>query len=101
MADSTFDLVIRGGTVVDGRGGKPFEADVAIRHGIIAEVGQGLSRGEEEIDAKGRIVTPGRVLPRASHRPGRSADASIYRLLPQAIVRPRDLGELRDRKSVV
>ena len=34
-----FDLVLRGGTVVDGTGGAPFEADVAISAGLIAEVG--------------------------------------------------------------
>ena len=34
------DLVIRGGTVVDGSGGKPFEADVAIAGGKIVEVGK-------------------------------------------------------------
>lgn len=44
----------------------------------------------------GRIVTPGRVLHRAIDRLGRSGDASIYRLIPQAIVRPRDLGEVKD-----
>ncbi len=59
MADGSFDLVIRGGTVVDGTGGEPFEADVAIRDGFIVEVSKVLSRGEEEIDAHGCIVTPG------------------------------------------
>jgi D-lactate dehydrogenase len=42
----------------------------------------------------GRIVTPGRVLHRRLDRLARSCDASIYRLIPQAIVRPRDLGEV-------
>ena len=53
------DLIVRGGTVVDGTGGAPFEADVAISGGKIAEVGKVSARGREEIDAKGRIVTPG------------------------------------------
>ncbi|HEY5908589.1 MAG TPA: FAD-binding oxidoreductase, partial [Vicinamibacteria bacterium] len=44
----------------------------------------------------GRILAPGRVLHRAIDRLGRSGDASIYRLIPQAIVRPRDLGEVSD-----
>jgi len=56
-----FDLVIRGGTVVDGSGGAPFEADVAVKDGRIAVVGKVAGRGAEEIDAKGKIVTPGFV----------------------------------------
>ncbi len=35
----TYDTVIRGGRVVDGTGGEPFVADVAVRDGKIAEVG--------------------------------------------------------------
>jgi N-acyl-D-aspartate/D-glutamate deacylase len=55
------DLVIRGGTVVDGTGAAPFEADVAVQSGRIVEVGRVASRGLEEIDAKGLLVTPGFV----------------------------------------
>ena len=54
-------LVIRGGTVVDGSGGDPIEADVAVRGGTIAAVGKGLPRGDCEIDASGKLVTPGFV----------------------------------------
>ncbi|HEY3695430.1 N-acyl-D-amino-acid deacylase family protein [Phenylobacterium sp.] len=46
---------------MDGSGGQPFEADVAVSGGKIAAVGRVLSRGREEIDAKGRLVTPGYV----------------------------------------
>ena len=56
-----YDLVIRNGTVVDGTGGDLYEADVAIKSGHIVAVGRVASAGEEEIDAKGRIVTPGFV----------------------------------------
>ena len=55
------DLVIRGGTVVDGTGGEPFEADVAIDGGTITAVGRSLPRGREEIDAAGSVVAPGFV----------------------------------------
>ena len=55
------DLVIRGGTVIDGTGREPFQADVAVQDGRIAAVGDGIGRGREEIDARGRIVTPGFV----------------------------------------
>ncbi len=59
--DADFDIVIRGGLVVDGSGGAPFDADVAIKNGKIAVVGTVAGRGAEEIDANGRIVTPGFV----------------------------------------
>ncbi|MCB4858815.1 amidohydrolase family protein [Sphingobium sp. PNB] len=56
-----YDLIIRGGSIYDGSGGDPFVADVAVKDGLIAAVGdvQGIAR--EEIDAAGRIVTPGFV----------------------------------------
>jgi N-acyl-D-aspartate/D-glutamate deacylase len=59
MAD--YDLVIRGATIHDGSGAEPFEADVAVKDGIIAAVGRVSGAGAEEIDARGRIVTPGFV----------------------------------------
>ncbi|MGE0699894.1 MAG: amidohydrolase family protein [Hyphomicrobiaceae bacterium] len=55
------DIVIRGGTVVDGTGAEPFEADVAIDKGRITVVGKAAVRGREEIDARGKLVTPGFV----------------------------------------
>src|SRR6202163_2980827 len=55
------DLVIRGGNIADGLGGEMFEADVAITDGRITEVGKVLGRGKEEIDARGKLVTPGFV----------------------------------------
>ena len=56
-----FDLVIRGGTVVDGTGSAPREADVGIIGNKIAAVGVVSGAGAEEIDAKGKLVTPGFV----------------------------------------
>ena len=56
-----YDLVVRGGMVVDGNGGAPYQADVAIQGDKIVAVGQGLDRGAQEIDASGNIVTPGFV----------------------------------------
>ena len=55
------DLVIRGGTVVDGTGAAPFEGDVAVENGRIAAVGSDLGEAREEIDARGKLVTPGWV----------------------------------------
>lgn len=57
----TFDLVIRGGTIVDGLGGEPFVGDVAVRDGVITAVGAVDGEVAREIDATGLLVTPGFV----------------------------------------
>ncbi|MGE4243113.1 N-acyl-D-amino-acid deacylase family protein [Ramlibacter sp.] len=59
--NAEFDVVIRGGTVVDGTGAPPRKADVAIVGGKIAGVGEVSGKGREEIDATGQLVTPGFV----------------------------------------
>jgi N-acyl-D-aspartate/D-glutamate deacylase len=59
--DKAFDLVLRGGTVVDGTGADAFEADVGVKDGRIAAVGRIVGAGAEEIDAKGQVVAPGFV----------------------------------------
>ncbi len=56
---ATFDCVIRGGTIVDGTGREPFIGDIAIKDGKIAEVGRIEGTAANEIDAAGRLVTPG------------------------------------------
>ncbi len=58
-----YALVIRGGTVVDGSGAEPFEADIGIAEGRVAALGPDLGPGADEIDARGLIVTPGFVDP--------------------------------------
>ena len=55
------DLVIRGGTVIDGSGGPAVDADVAVSDGQIITVGQVREVGTDEIDARGRLVMPGFV----------------------------------------
>jgi N-acyl-D-amino-acid deacylase len=55
------DIVIRGGTVVDGTGKAAFSGDVAIAGGRIAAVGGKLGPGKREVDAAGLMVTPGWV----------------------------------------
>ncbi len=54
-------LVIRNGTIVDGTGREPYEGDIGIAGGRIAQVGRSVGRGTEEIDARGMLVTPGFV----------------------------------------
>ena len=59
----TADLVIRNGTLADGTGGPLRRADVAVTGPWITEVGIGLARGRQEIDAEGLLVTPGFIDP--------------------------------------
>jgi N-acyl-D-aspartate/D-glutamate deacylase len=55
----THDLVIRGGTIVDGTGSEPFVGDLAIDNNEITSIGDVADGGQKEIDASGHIVTPG------------------------------------------
>ncbi len=59
-----FDVVIRGGTVVDGTGAAPRTADVAIADGVVVAVGNGdvvAGQAARVIDVDGALVTPGFV----------------------------------------
>jgi N-acyl-D-amino-acid deacylase len=55
-----YDIIIRNGTIYDGYGNKPYQADIAINADTIAVIGD-LSKadGKEEVDAKGLAVSPG------------------------------------------
>jgi N-acyl-D-aspartate/D-glutamate deacylase len=55
------DLVIRGGTIVDGTGAPPRAGDVAVDDGRVSVVGRVDDDGAETLDAAGRLVTPGFV----------------------------------------
>jgi N-acyl-D-amino-acid deacylase len=58
----TYDLIIRNGTIVDGLGGEPYVGDVAVRDGAIAAVGSvNGDTAAREIDATGKLITPGFV----------------------------------------
>lgn len=58
MAD--YDLIIRNGTIIDGSGGAAQTGDVAVKDGLIAAVGKGVTgSAAREIDADGKVVTPG------------------------------------------
>lgn len=59
---AAYDVVIRGGTIFDGGGGRPFRGDVGIKGDRIAYVGPRLpARGLREVDAGGLAVAPGFV----------------------------------------
>ena len=64
MMSRPYALVIRGGTCGGRpRAASPRDADVAIADGLVAAVGPSLGPGDEEIDARGKIVTPGFIDP--------------------------------------
>jgi N-acyl-D-aspartate/D-glutamate deacylase len=56
-----YDLIIRGGTIADGTGAALRTGDVAVKDGLIVAVGEVAGAGGEEIDAHGKLVTPGFV----------------------------------------
>ena len=58
-ADPEYDIVIRNGRVLDGMGNPWVLADVAIRDGHFVKIGRVEGAGRQEIDAKGRYVSPG------------------------------------------
>ena len=61
-AETEYTMILRGGTIYDGSGRKPFVGDVALAGDTIASVGEiGRARGTTEIDVRGAIATPARV----------------------------------------
>ncbi len=59
VADTTYDVVIRNGRVLDGAGNPFILADLGIRHGKFTKIGVIPQRGAREIDARGLYVSPG------------------------------------------
>ena len=58
---SEFDVLICNGQVVDGTGAPAYVADIAVKNGRIAAIGQSLGNASHTIDATGLVVTPGFV----------------------------------------
>src|SRR5207237_4919591 len=58
-SEPQYDIVIRNGRVLDGASNPWIIADVAIRQGRFVKIGQVEGKGKQEIDAKGRYVSPG------------------------------------------
>ncbi len=59
MNESTFDIVLRNGTVIDGTGTPSRPGDVAVSRGRIAAVGRVTGRGKVEVDCRGLFIAPG------------------------------------------
>jgi len=55
------DLALRNGRVVDGTGGPAFSASIGVKDGVIVELGAAVGAAHRELDADGRLVTPGFV----------------------------------------
>ena len=56
-----FDLIIKNGSIYDGKGSEPYQADIAISNEKIVEIGDIKVEAKKVIDAEGKIVTPGFV----------------------------------------
>lgn len=56
-----YDLIVRNGTIIDGTGNDRYTADLAIKDGRIAKIGKIDETASKEIDAQGKLVTPGWV----------------------------------------
>ena len=56
-----YDLIVKNGKIVDGTGKKAFEGDLAVKNGLIEEIGSLDANSKEVIDAEGRTVSPGFV----------------------------------------
>jgi N-acyl-D-amino-acid deacylase len=59
VADTSYDIVIRNGRVLDGEGNPWILADVGIRDGRFAKIGKISGHGRRELDARGKYVSPG------------------------------------------
>jgi N-acyl-D-aspartate/D-glutamate deacylase len=81
MADD-FDLVIRGGTIMDGNGGTPFRGDISVKDGVIAEIG---------IIPKARFAG---LRDRGVPTPGMEADMSVIDFANLALERPQMVVDL-------
>ena len=57
----SLDLIVRGGKIFDGTGTAPFTADIAVKDGVIVDVGKVSGNASRTIDADGAMVTPGFV----------------------------------------
>ena len=80
------DLVIRGGTLIDGSGEPGREVDIAIAAGKIAAIEPRISaRGTEEIDARGLVVAPGFVDLHSHGDGGMREDPRMESLVRQGI----------------
>lgn len=59
-AVETYDIILRGGTILDGTGARGFRADIAVRNGFIARIGKlNNARANVELDVSGLVVAPG------------------------------------------
>ncbi len=56
-----YDLIIKNGTIIDGTGKDRYAADIAVKDGKIAKIGEITEHADKEIDAEGKLVTPGWV----------------------------------------
>ncbi|HTT83023.1 MAG TPA: hypothetical protein VMF67_06060 [Rhizomicrobium sp.] len=92
-----YDIVIHGGTIYDGSGGKPYVGDIAITGDRIARIAPQIEeRGRAEIDAKGKVVAPGFINMLAHPEESLFADGRGLSDLAQGVT--YDIGRSRQRR---
>ncbi len=102
-----YDIVLRGGRVIDGSGNPWFAADIAIRDGVIAEIAPQIEgKGAREIDARGLVVAPGFIDLHTHARGGIFEDPSAEYYIREGVTTifegpdgssPLPIGEFLDR----
>ena len=59
-SSNNYDTIVRNGTIYDGNGGEPYNADIAINADTIAFIGDlKNASAKNEVDSKGKVVSPG------------------------------------------
>jgi N-acyl-D-amino-acid deacylase len=82
----SYDVIIRGGTIYDGTGGAPYQADIAVKGDRVALIAPRIDgRGTTEVDAHGKAVSPGFINMLAHPEQGLFADGRGLSDLAQGV----------------
>ena len=83
--EAMYDLIIRGAKVIDGSGSPFFYADVAVKDGKIAAIGNGLTFSKQELDAHGLVLSPGFIDSHSHDDMMADLDSTFFHKLEQGI----------------
>ena len=91
-----YDLILRGGTVVDGTRSRPYAADVCIRDGRIARIApEGGEEAREVVDVSGLAVAPGFIATDMTDALSeKQREAIVGRIASKRLGEPEDVAKL-------